>query len=159
MFSSWSWAGWEGTAFLPREILNVCEDNTDSGVDLDLELSIISVSNSELSIEGWVVDLHIRTEPFSEVFVSEQKDSIASVKEGRSLHNNTIRTGHHRFVVIQRQCGRDLGRVTPRQKVFLLVLDMLDDGLAQRRTLITVTLFTGCDFMQTEPRRRQVKFV
>lgn len=159
MFPSWSWAGWEGTALIPRDLLNVCEENEDYGVDLDLDLTIIAIYGNELVVEGWVADLDIRTEPFSEVFVPGQENSIASVMEGRFLHNNTILTNHHVCLVAQRQCDKDSTRVPPRQKTFLIVLDMLEVGLAQRRTMITVTSFAGCDFMQTKPTLRKIRLI
>jgi hypothetical protein len=159
MFPSWSWAGWEGTALIPRDLLNVCEETADPGVDLDLDLTIISVDDNELVVEGWVANLDIRTEPFSEVFVPGQENSIASVMEGRFLHNNTIPTGQYACLVAQRQCDKDSTRVPPRQKIFLIVLEMLENGLAQRRTMITVTLFAGYDFMQTKLTLRTVRLI
>jgi len=159
MFPSWSWTGWEGTALIPRDLLNMCEDDADQEVEPDLDMRIVSTDGNQLIIEGWVADLDIRTEPFNEGFVPGRENSIAAVMEGRFLHNNTIPTGCYNCLVAQRQCDKDSKRTPPRQKTFLIVLEMLEDGLAQRRTMITVTSFAGCDFMQTKPELRTIRLI
>ncbi|KAH7393000.1 heterokaryon incompatibility protein-domain-containing protein [Pyrenochaeta sp. MPI-SDFR-AT-0127] len=158
MFPSWSWAGWEGTALMPHDLLNMFDNSTGSTADPDLDLRVVSLDGNELTVEGWVANLDIRTEPFSEVFIAEQEDSIASVMEGRSLHNNTLPTGRYDCLVVQRQCDRTSSRNPPRQKTFLIVLEWLGKA-AQRRTMITVTSFAGCEFTQTKPELRIIRLV
>lgn len=156
MFPSWSWTGWEGTAVIPRDILNFFDGDRHSAMDVDLEVHIVSLNDKELTVEGWVADLDIRTDPFSEVFVPEYEDSVASVMEGNSVHNNTIPTGHYTCLVVQRQCEKNSSRNPPRQKAFLVVLE-LDGDVAQRRTLVTVTLFARYDFTQVKMERRIIR--
>jgi hypothetical protein len=158
IFPSWSWTGWEGTALIPRDILNMFDGDRNSTVDPDLEVRIVSLDEKELTVEGWVAELDIRTDPFSEVFVPEREDSVASVMEGNSLHNNTIPTGRYSCLVVQRQCEKNSNRNPPRQKAFLIVLEWHGD-VAQRRTLITVTLFAKCDFSQVKMEKRILRLV
>ncbi|KAH7087301.1 hypothetical protein FB567DRAFT_548619 [Paraphoma chrysanthemicola] len=159
MFPSWTWAGWEGTASTARDVLNSCETGDDMEADLDLELRVLSLNGNELTVEAWIADLTIRTQPFSEVQVPGKEDSIAAIMEGNFLHNNTIKTGQYSCLVVQRQCNKNSRRAPPRQKTFALVLEWLGDGLAQRRTMITITSFAGCDFMETTPEKRTVRLV
>lgn len=158
MFPSWSWAGWQGTALIPRDILYTFDGRADQTVDTDLELRIVSSYENTLVVEGWVVDLEIRTEPFSEVFIPEHEDSIGAVMEGNSLHNNTLSTGHYSCLVVQRQCEKNSDRKPPRQKVFLVVLGWMGH-VAERWTMITMTAFAGHDFMQTQLEKKTVSLV
>jgi hypothetical protein len=159
MFPSWTWAGWEGTASIARDVLNSCETGDDMEADLDLEVQVLSLNCNELTVEGWIADLTIHTQPFSEVHVPGKEVSIAAIMEGNFLHNNTIETGQYSCLVVQRQCEKNSRRSPPRQKTFAIVLEWLRDGLAQRRTMITITSFAGSDFMETKPERRTIRLV
>ena len=156
-FPSWSWAGWEGTALIPPDILDTYDDPENRDREPDLEVRIMKCEGNELTVEGWVVNLDIRTDPFSELFVPDQEESIATVKEGRWEHHNTFATGHYDCLVVQRQ-ERNPTRNPQRQRVFLIVLDSVAE-LAQRQTLITLNFFAGYDFMQTKPYKRIVRLV
>ena len=158
MFPSWSWAGWQGTALIPRDILYMFDGGANSTADPDLELCIVTINGNELAVEGWVVDLDICTEPFSEVFVPEKEEPIAAVMEGNYLHNNTLPTGRYSCLVGQRQCERNSNRNPPRQKVFMMVLEWTGQ-VARRRTMITMTMFAGHDLMQTQPEKHTVLLI
>ncbi|KAF2655382.1 HET-domain-containing protein [Lophiostoma macrostomum CBS 122681] len=158
MFPSWSWAGWQGEAVIPREILDICDDRTADTTNVDLDCHVKGCNGNEITVEGWVADLDIRTEPFSEIFVPGREDSIGTVKERNLLHPNSLPTGHYSCLVVHRQSEKDSSRHPPRQKVFLVVLEW-NGKIASRRTVITVTLFSGHDFKETNPEKGIVHIV
>lgn len=158
LLPSWSWAGWEGTALIPGDLLNMFDGSGETSTIPDLEIKILSLDGNTLIVEGWTVNLNIKTEPFSEVFVPELNESIATVMEGNLLHNNSLPTGCYSCLLVQRQCERNSNRSPPRQKAFMLVLDCLGEAV-QRRTMITVTLFAGYDLRQMKLEKRIVKLV
>lgn len=156
-FPSWSWTGWEGTALLVSDILDTYDDPINRTGTPDLEVDIIACEGSDLTVEGWIVRLDIRTDRFSELFVPGMEDPIATVKEGRWEHHNTLPTGHYDCLVIQRQ-DRNHGCNPCRQKAFLIVLDWLAEQ-AQRRSFITLNFFAGFDFMLTKPQKQRVQLI
>ncbi len=52
--------------------------------DRDLELRYLSSNENCIDVEGWCVDIDIRTKPLSEIFIPGQDQSIGTVKEGDS---------------------------------------------------------------------------
>lgn len=156
-FPSWSWAGWSGPALIASDILDTYDDPAKKVNEVDLEIEIKGLDGNELTVVGWVVDLDIRTDPLSEVFVTGQSESIATVKEGRWEMHNTLQSGHYDCLVVQRH-ERNPTCDPRRQKAFLIVLDGSGE-VAQRRTFITLTFFAGFDFMLTKPCKRTVRLV
>lgn len=156
-FPSWSWAGWNGPALIASDILDTYDDPVGRSREIDLEVMIKGLEGKELTVEGWIVNLDIRTDPFSELFVSGEDNSIATVKEGRWETHDTLVSGQYDCLVIQRH-ERNPTRDPRRQKAFLVLLDWIGE-VAQRRTFITLTFFAGFDFMQTKPVKRTVQLV
>lgn len=72
---SWSWAGWEGPALIASDVLDTYGSPRDRTREIDLEAEIRELEGNELIVEGWAVNLDIRTDPFSKLFVPEQQDS------------------------------------------------------------------------------------
>lgn len=186
-FPSWSWAGWEGEVgfddHLPAGFYSP-EKLSRIG---DLTVKQLGLDGKKLLVEGWVVNLRVRTEPFSEVVVSDttaqngnpEETVIGSIKERNFLHNNTLPTGEYECLVVERVRVKRLNPNTGREsvKVFLLVLDPCagsesqgvpagtataeaSDGLLrQRRTMITLTMFAGGEFESTRPVKKVVTLV
>ena len=96
---SWICAGWEGRVSFPRDMVSNADPESTSEVEVDLEVRSISHLGDRLTVEGWVVDLDVRTEPFSEVYIPAHEDSISTVMERNFLHNNTLQTVLHRGLV------------------------------------------------------------
>lgn len=81
IFPSWSWAGWQGKVLFPGDMMRIFDAETSAPASVDFELHIAACSENELTVEGWLAVLDIRTEPFSEVFVQKGEDSIGTVME------------------------------------------------------------------------------
>jgi hypothetical protein len=156
-FSSWSWAGWEGPALIATDILKVYDESVSRTTEIDLELEVMGLEGFELMVEGWVVNLDIKTEPYSELFIPGQEDSVATVKKGRWEMHDTLRSGRYNCLVVQRH-ERNPTRNPRRQKAFLTVLNWVGD-VAERRNFITLNFFAGFDFMLTKPHKRKVCLV
>jgi hypothetical protein len=155
-FPSWSWAGWQGEALIPREILDISDNRRSESTAIDLECHVRGCNGNEITVEGWVADFDIRTEPFSEIFVPAQEESIATVKERNFLHPTSLPTGRYSCLVVHRQSEKSLNRSSPRQKVFFVVLDW-EGKIASRRTVIMATMSSGHDFMETMPEKTTVR--
>ncbi|KAJ5511286.1 Heterokaryon incompatibility [Penicillium expansum] len=155
-FPSWSWAGWEGAVVFPEKLLANSDINaaSENFTNIDLGSQFLASEGNEISVEGWVVYLDIRTDPLSELFVPGQRDSVGTVKEGHSFHNNTLNTGIYTCLVIQRLAEPTWGLDSRREIVFLLALQQTGSKI-QRRTQLTVTLFRSQSFDQI-PREKKV---
>ncbi|KAI1435586.1 heterokaryon incompatibility protein-domain-containing protein [Xylaria sp. CBS 124048] len=159
MFPTWSWVGWEGEVNIPVNLRQLADGESPSALGIDLELRFLASDEDTIDVEGWLVNLDIRTEPLSEVFLDGQAESIGVVKEGDSLHNNTLKTGHYTCLVIQRHCETIRGRASRKETVFLLALEVLMNQQARRRAMLTVGLFSGQSFDQFKRERRVVQLV
>ncbi|KAF3034324.1 hypothetical protein E8E12_005106 [Didymella heteroderae] len=156
-FPSWSWAGWEGPALIASDILDTYDDSASRIIEIDLGVEIKWLNGNELTVEGWVVNLDIRTDPLSELFVAGQSHSIATVKEGRWEMHDTLKSGRYECLVVQ--CHeRNPTRDPRRPKAFVIVLDWIGE-VAQRRTFVMLTFFAGFDFMLTKLHKRTVRLV
>ncbi|KAJ5935892.1 heterokaryon incompatibility protein-domain-containing protein [Penicillium verhagenii] len=71
--------------------------------DDDLKPTFSSCDGNEAEIEGWLMELDIRTEPFSESFVLGREESIATVIKEESRHSNTLSSGRYTRLVIKRR--------------------------------------------------------
>ncbi|KAJ6020775.1 hypothetical protein N7540_006279 [Penicillium herquei] len=171
-FPTWSWTGYEGGVILPRKLMISAEDPFALAThDVNhLEPCFLSCHGNELNIEGWVMELDIRTEPFSEVFVPGREDSIATVREGESNHNNVLPTGRYTCLVVRRllevlgstnpafvRSGAELKR---RDTLFLLALDQIaQSGQVVRRSLLTIMLFAGESSDQIVRRKEVLRLI
>lgn len=168
-FPSWSWVGWEGEAsidtLLPEGVYSP-EKRRRIG---DMTVRFVAVEGKMLTVEGWVVKLNVRTEPFSEVVVGEGEGEkvIGGIMERNFLHNNTLKTGVYECLVVERVRGEMLGPGRERVRLFMVVLHRPEsgrlhdggDGVVERKTMITLTLFAGGDFDSTRPVRKMVTLV
>lgn len=157
-FPSWSWTGWEGEVVYPEKLLDNADGHTPSTSEIDLEVHFLASHGDEIEIEGWLLDLDVRTQPFSEIFVPGKDDSIGTVKEGESIHNNTLETGRYTCLVIQRLCEKILGRESQRETVFMLVLEQTNQQ-TRRQTILSVTLFPRQDFDQIRREKRVIRLI
>lgn len=155
-FPSWSWAGWEGKAMFPDTILELESDYRQLDPRKDLKVRLVAVDGKDILVEGWTVTLDIRTEPFSEAFRVGSKEVIGSVREGNSIHNNTVPSGTYSGLVVERVSYKIGENVPEKQEVFLLLLDWVGT-VANRMTLVKVTPFLGGDFMLAEPQKTTVR--
>jgi hypothetical protein len=157
-FPSWSWTGWEGEVVFPEKLLETANGSLALTCDIDLKLHFLASHENEIVVEGWVVDLDIRTEPFSEVIIPGQDDSIGTVKEGQSRHNNTLKTGRYTCLIIQRICETIRGRGSRKETVFMLALEQINQQ-TRRQTMLTVTLFPKQDFNQIRREKQVIRLI
>ncbi|RDA84977.1 hypothetical protein CP532_3880 [Ophiocordyceps camponoti-leonardi (nom. inval.)] len=160
-FPSWSFAGWEGAVLMPKP----CEENIvwdaktssfRSNPQIDLTLRLVNVEKDAIAVEGWVVDMEVRTEPLSEAFkpgCGDDDCSLGCVQERDFSHNNTVPSGTYRCLTIQRHTEKV--HLQERQSVILLLLDW-DGEMATRRSSLTLRLWLGEDFMSLEPKLETV---
>jgi hypothetical protein len=153
-FPSWSWAGWGGTVQYPTDLT---ETATESG---DLIPRMVSIDDKIVTLEGWIVTLDIRTEPFSEVVIPGTDQAIGCVTERNFKHNMTLLTGRYRCLVAARLKKGTLRNGLENQLVFLVVLrGDKDVEIEERQTAITVSRLAieGKDFMEFGPKKTFIK--
>lgn len=153
-FPTWSWTGWEGAVKLPWKLRLMAEDPSAIIDERHMEPNFLACHGNEMEIEGWVMDLHIRTEPFSEVFVPGREEEISTVRERDSSHNNTLPTGCYTCLIIRRHLKilgsensdgvRSGVKLKRRDTLFVLAFDRIPhEKQAVRKSLLTVTLVAG----------------
>ncbi|KAK1756643.1 heterokaryon incompatibility protein-domain-containing protein [Echria macrotheca] len=160
-FPSWAWAGWEGSVTIDEVLLpGYLDDPTSRFLDqqLDMEVRFESIDGKEITVEGWVVDLDIKTEPFSEVLDPETGETMGRVVERNFLHATTLPTGRYSCLVISRLKYRITSDGPQYQKVFMVVLQWKGD-VAERKTTITLTAVAKGEFMCVKPARKMVRMV
>ncbi|RSL50375.1 hypothetical protein CEP54_011938 [Fusarium duplospermum] len=135
-FPSWSWAGWGGNVHYPAGLI------AEETAQVDLVPRMIEINGKKVTLEGWVVTLDIRTEPFSELVVPGSDTAVGCITERNFKHNNTIPSGR-----------------LQNQQVFLVVLCQ-EEGSAvyERQTVLTVSRLAmeGKDFMDFGPEKTTV---
>lgn len=142
-FPSWSWTGWEGEVSLPVKLFSIIQDSATTTSHDDLEPIFLGCHDDEIEIEGWVMELEIKTEPMSEVFLPGREESVGFAQEGEFSHHNTLPTGRYYCLVMKIHLGRITGGKR-KDTLFLLALDKSTrEGLFWRRALLTVSLWPG----------------
>jgi len=160
-FPSWSWAGWEGGANIDLLLRQVSAATVLPGVRdpvRDLTVRYVGLDGKKLTVEGWIVDLDIRTEPFSEVMVPGTDELMGMVVERNFSHPMTLPSGTYSCLVVDRVKYRIVKDGKVFQKVFMLVLEWAGE-VARRRTVITLTTVGGGDFLCVKPARREVALI
>jgi hypothetical protein len=158
-FPSWSWTGWEGEVAYPEKLLDAADGHSPYISDIKLELHFLGSHEDEIEVEGWLVVLDVRTEPFSEIFIPGQDDSIGTVKEGLSIHNNTLKTGRYTCLVIQKLYEMMRGcHEWRKETVFMLALERTNQQ-TRRQTVLTVTMFSGQDFDQIRREKQVIRLI
>jgi hypothetical protein len=152
-FPSWSWAGWAGGVHYPVGLI------AKETAQVDLVPRMIGINGKEVTLEGWVVTLDIRTDPFSELVVPGSDTAVGCVTERNFKHNNTIPSGRYRCLVAARVNKETLRNGLQNQQVFLVILRG-EEGSAvyERQTVITVSRLAveGKDFMEFSPEHTTV---
>lgn len=157
-FPSWCWTGWEGQVCYNNQLKENGDAHSSSTLTVDFEVRFVSCHGNQLQVEGWVVDLDVRTEPLSELFIAGQEDSIASVNEGGSIQNNTLKTGRYNCLVIQRFCEKIERRRSLKETIYLLALDQTGQQ-TRRQAMLIVRPWPGCSFDQVQHRQEVVRLV
>lgn len=156
-FPSWSWAGWEGEVLF-EDLLKRRSSGRFHDLARDMSIQYVGVDGKRLAMDGWVLDLDIRAEPFSEVYKPGTDDLLGMVVERNFLHPTTLCSGVYPCLVVERLKYRLAEDGPFFQKVFMLVLDWVGD-VAERRTIITLTTLGGGDFECLGPVKKVVTLV
>lgn len=157
-FPSWSWAGWEGEVHFPDMLQEDSKERKVHNPREDLTVQFLAARGNEITIEGYVVELNIRTEPFSEAFDVGGHEAIGSVRETNFLHNNTLPSGIYNCLVIQRVTYQIAEDTPEKEQVFLLFLDW-QGKVAERKTLGTLTTFPGRTVTKARPERKVIRLI
>ncbi|KAJ3547000.1 hypothetical protein NM208_g1725 [Fusarium decemcellulare] len=153
-FPSWSWAGWGGSVRYPPGLIETATTKA------DLVPRMISINGPEVTLEGWVVTLDIRTEPFSEVIVPGSNTAIGCVTERNFKHNNTLPSGKYRCLVAARVKKEVLRNGLENQQVFMVVLRGEEAAeVEERQTAVTLSRVAveGKDFMEFGPKMTTIR--
>jgi hypothetical protein len=157
-FPSWSWTGWEGAVVYDRALY--AESGDDSGIistDMTIKLVDSAPGTNIIELEGFLVDLKVVTEPFSEAYTADGQVLLGVLRERNFLHNNTIQSGRYRFLVVERVHTKGFGN-TVRQSVDMLLLDQ-KEGMAVRNTFARLSLEKGVDFEIANPVHDKIKIL
>ena len=156
-FPSWSWTGWEGQAIYSGSLSLVkMEERGRIDITTESALRFISIDHQILTLEGEVVKLEIRTDPFSDAYVPGTDYLLGPMKERNLLHNNTLPSQTTDFLVIEKVRYRPTRDRPFRQDVFLIMLDW-DGAIAVRRTKVRLFLGPEVDFAKAPSQIRRVQ--
>ncbi|KAK0710550.1 heterokaryon incompatibility protein-domain-containing protein [Apiosordaria backusii] len=159
-FPSWSWAGWEGGVKISNMLMlsKGWSDWKYRDMSRDMVIRYLGVNGAQIEVEGWRVSLEIRTEPFSEAVFPGTEEMIGYVEERDLVHHNTIPSGRYECLVVERFTYRKREGGPVYQMVFMLVLEPggVGSGVAERKTLITLTTLPGVDLMCLGPVEKRV---
>ena len=159
-FPSWTWAGYGGKVRFPPGLVDVSERDGQKP-QYDFVPRVQSLQGKELTLQGWVVTLEIRTEPFSEVIIPGSSETIGCVREGNSKHNNTLPSGTYRCLV----AARVKQGIAPKtglmnQQIFMIVLKGTGK-VVERQTIITLSRIAieGRDFEEWKPEKQDITLI
>lgn len=159
-FPSWSWAGWEGDVMWSDalDIVNNSKMRKEGYRTLrtDLIVQLKGIQDRTLTLYGAVVKLDIRTEPFSEAYVSGTDLLMGIVRERNFRHNNTLPPGTYDLLVIERLTFQYDQTARTRQYVYMLLLDW-DGDVATRRTKVRLFIEPDVDFSAAHPRMTEIQ--
>ncbi|KAK3948519.1 HET-domain-containing protein [Pseudoneurospora amorphoporcata] len=178
-FPSWSWCGWEGhvtfgqTSLQDGSLMSAGKGRGGRDVTSDMVPEFIGCKGKRLTVEGYVCKFYIRTEPFSEVFLTKPEtdgeESLGIVSERNFPHPYTLKTGEYECLVLERlrhmhTQGHGQERKFVKDTVYMIVLDwvhvtsqdgsMREEVVAERRTFVTVQ--SDVEFEKFKPVKRMV---
>ncbi|KAK3500366.1 heterokaryon incompatibility protein-domain-containing protein [Neurospora hispaniola] len=167
-FPSWSWCGWEGhvtfdqTSLLDGSLVTAGKGRRGRDVKSDMVPEFVGCEGKKLTINGYVCNFYIRTEPFSEAFLkkpeNEDEQPFGIVSERNFPHPYTLKTGEYECLVVER-LRHTQDEEFVKDTVYMIVLDWVisQDGrgeVAERRTFVTVQ--SDVEFEKVKPVRRVV---
>ncbi|KAK3352077.1 heterokaryon incompatibility protein-domain-containing protein [Neurospora tetraspora] len=167
-FPSWSWCGWEGhvtfgqTSLQDGSLVTVGRGRGGREVTSDMVPEFVGCEGKRLTVNGYVCKFYIRTEPFSEAFLTkpgnEGEKPFGIVSERNFPHPYTLKTGEYEGLVVERLRHTQDGKFV-KDTVYMIVLDWVQsqDGrgeVAERRTFVRVQ--SDVEFEKVKPVKRVV---
>lgn len=161
-FPSWSWCGWAGEVAYSDalDLVNHSRMKATGYTTLmtDMTVRYESIQDQILTVKGYLIDLDIRTNPFSEAYLPGTDLLLGIVKERDFLHNNTLPSGIYKCLVVERLKYKFDKDARLRQYVYMLLL--LPQGMYwQRYTKVRLSMEAELDFEDCRPHLRQVQLV
>ncbi|KAF4984894.1 hypothetical protein FZEAL_47 [Fusarium zealandicum] len=157
-FPTWSWVGWAGAMSIPEQLFSPREHRRQLDTLTDMKPRFVSLAGNCLVVEGWVVQLDVLTEPFSEVLHPRTGETLGSIKEGNHIHNNTIASGKYSALITERVKYFLTKDGPEKQRTFMVLLDWQGDK-AQRKTAVTFAPFSQHDVLDLKPERRAISLI
>ncbi|KAK6953432.1 hypothetical protein Daesc_005736 [Daldinia eschscholtzii] len=142
-FPSWSYVGWEGTA-LYTDRLDFANGRSDGRFDetADLILRYVGIEEEILSVNGALVKLEVRNEPFNNAYIPGTEFFLGMLQEGNFLHKNTLPQGVFDFLVVERLSFRYAPDGNVRHVLYMI---MLEEGevFYSRRAMVRLFVEPG----------------
>ncbi|OTA60820.1 HET-domain-containing protein [Hypoxylon sp. EC38] len=135
-FPSWSYVGWEGEVNFTDK-LNLVKGGSSERFDetVDLVVNYVGVEYKMLTVDGILLKLEIRNEPFNNAYIPETDFLLGVLHEGNFLHKNTLPPGVFDFLVIERLSFRYAPQSSIRHILYMIMLDR-DPELFSRRAMV-----------------------
>ncbi|KAI1760672.1 HET-domain-containing protein [Hypoxylon sp. FL1150] len=144
-FPSWSYVGWEGTISYTDK-LNLVNGGSPERFDeaVDLPLKYVGVDDKILTVEGIVLELEVRNEPFNNAYIRETDFLLGMLQEGNFLHKNTLPSGVFKFLVVERLSFRYSPQSSIRHVLYMILLDGGGDKFS-RHSMVRLYVEPGLD--------------
>ncbi|KAI1413579.1 HET-domain-containing protein [Hypoxylon sp. FL1857] len=135
-FPSWSYVGWEGEVNFTDK-LNLMNGGSSERFDeaVDLGLSYVGIEDKMLDVEGILLRLEVRNEPFNNAYIPETDFLVGVLHEGNVLHKNTLSPGIFDFLIIERLGFRYAPQSSIRHTLYMVMLNR-DGEVFSRRAMV-----------------------
>ncbi len=143
-FPSWSFVGWQGRAVY-NEALNLVGGGEVTRFDesVDMAVRYVGVRDNILSVEGNVITVEIRNEPFNDAYIPGTDILVGMLHEGNQLHKNTLPAGVFDFLVVERLSSRAAPESRLRHTLYLIMLEEDEEGSISRRAMVRLFVEPG----------------
>lgn len=135
-FPSWSYVGWEGEVNFTDK-LNLVNGGSSERFDetVDLGLNYVGIEGKVLTVDGILLKLEVRNEPFNNAYIPGTDFLVGVLQEGNFLHKNTLPPGVFDFLVVERLSFRYAPQSSIRQILYLIMLNR-DGEVFGRRAMV-----------------------
>lgn len=136
-FPSWSFTGWDGSVKWTDALGLLQEPQLSHLVDkrLDLTVKYVGLDDRVVTLDGYMVRLEIRKEPFDHAYTPHGDLLLGQLQDGHARHTLTLEPGVFDFLLVERLKFR-YGPGRPiRHWLYLIQLQHVtgEDGLFTRR--------------------------
>lgn len=124
-FLSWSYLGWEGKAANNDRLDFPIEPERTPGrheETTDMILGYVRIEGTILTVDGVLVRLEVRNEPFNNACIPGTDFLLGILQEGNFLHKNTLPQGVFDFLVVEKLSFRYAPDSNVRHVVYMIIL-------------------------------------
>lgn len=115
---------------------------------VDQTASFVAIDGNALTLDGFLLRLEVRNEPFNTAYFPGTDMVVGSLKEGNVLHSITLPAGVFDFVLVERLRFRYSSDTPIRDVLYMIMLHHLDDEYPSRRAMVTLTVERGLQSQQ-----------